>query len=44
MRLATLVQAELLVTGPARPRGIGEQARIARMVRARRAARASAAR
>lgn len=43
MNLSALKQAGLLVTGPARPRGIAEQARIARMMRAQRAARASAA-
>jgi hypothetical protein len=42
MKLSVLVRNQLLVTGPARPRGIAEQARVARMLRARRAARASA--
>ena len=34
MKLDLLVRGQLLVTGPARPRGIAEQARVARMVRA----------
>lgn len=42
MKLDLLVRGQLLVTGPARPRGIAERARVAPMVRARRAARASA--
>lgn len=43
MNLTSLIQAQLLVTGPARPRGIAEQLRIARTLRARRAARAPTA-
>ena len=37
MKLSALVRDHLPLTDPARPRGIAEQARVARMLRARRA-------